>query len=227
MIRWSIVATLYLCASSVYAQEARDAELSETQHYLLGRQYGSILASSGITAQDLADKKFIAGLLDGINRMPIEGQDKTLAGEYRGINQILIAKRAKSAAENLERGRLFVDKVKATDGFKELSDGVFFRVLAVGSGTSIANAKEGFANITVRRIDGSQIYSTSKEGKPRQLDLLNVRPTALNGIRRMKLGEKWQIVVPSEAVYKDQGSLEGLVAPNETVIYELEMVAIK
>ena len=41
----------------------------------------------------------------------------------------------------------------------------------------------------------------------------------------MKVGGKWQIVVPANLAYGDRG-VGNLIGPNETLIFDIELVSI-
>jgi FKBP-type peptidyl-prolyl cis-trans isomerase FklB len=41
----------------------------------------------------------------------------------------------------------------------------------------------------------------------------------------MPVGSKWQLFIPHQLAYGQRGS--GRIGPNETLIYEVEIVAIK
>ena len=42
----------------------------------------------------------------------------------------------------------------------------------------------------------------------------------------MPVGSKWQVVIPPELAYGEKGA-GGVIGPNATLIFEVELVAIK
>ena len=42
----------------------------------------------------------------------------------------------------------------------------------------------------------------------------------------MKVGDKWQVVIPSELAYGSKGS-PGAIGPNETLVFDIELLGIK
>jgi FKBP-type peptidyl-prolyl cis-trans isomerase FklB len=42
----------------------------------------------------------------------------------------------------------------------------------------------------------------------------------------MEVGTKWKVFIPSELAYGEQGA-GGAIGPNETLIFEMELLAIK
>ena len=45
-------------------------------------------------------------------------------------------------------------------------------------------------------------------------------------LKQMPVGSKWQIVVPSPLAYGERG-VGGVIGPNETLVYEVELLEIK
>ncbi len=43
----------------------------------------------------------------------------------------------------------------------------------------------------------------------------------------MKPGAKWEVVVPPQLAYGTQGAPQGGIGPNETLLFEIELLAVE
>jgi FKBP-type peptidyl-prolyl cis-trans isomerase FklB len=51
-------------------------------------------------------------------------------------------------------------------------------------------------------------------------------PGLREALSLMKIGDKWRLFIPPELAFGANGSPEGRVKPNQTLIYELELLNI-
>ena len=63
------------------------------------------------------------------------------------------------------------------------------------------------------------------KGKPGIYPLKSVIPGWKEALKLMPVGSKWRLFIPPELAYGTSGV--GKVGPNETIIFELELLAIK
>jgi FKBP-type peptidyl-prolyl cis-trans isomerase FklB len=74
-------------------------------------------------------------------------------------------------------------------------------------------------------IDGVEFDATD-EGKTSTLRVNQVIMGWREALKRMKLGSKWEIVVPSQLAYGERG-VGQVIGPNETLVFEVELLDIK
>ena len=77
-------------------------------------------------------------------------------------------------------------------------------------------------------IDGPEFDSSYRTGQPAAFKLsdTNLIPGLREALKLMPVGSKWQLFIPPELAYGEQGS-GGHIVPNATLIFELELLAIK
>ena len=74
-------------------------------------------------------------------------------------------------------------------------------------------------------IDGTEFDSSYKRGQPATFKVNGVIKGWTEALRLMKEGSKWQLFVPPQLAYGEQGA--GPIALNSTLVFEVELLTIK
>jgi FKBP-type peptidyl-prolyl cis-trans isomerase FklB len=75
-------------------------------------------------------------------------------------------------------------------------------------------------------IDGTEFDSSYRRGEPAEFEVDAVIPGWQEALQRMKVGDKWQVVVPPELGYGLAGAGR-LIGPNATLIFEIELLDVQ
>jgi FKBP-type peptidyl-prolyl cis-trans isomerase FklB len=75
-------------------------------------------------------------------------------------------------------------------------------------------------------VDGTEFDSSEKAGKPVPFEVKNVIPGFKEVLQLMPVGSKWQVVVPYNLAYGERGA-GGVIGPNTTLVFEIELVSIQ
>jgi peptidylprolyl isomerase len=99
--------------------------------------------------------------------------------------------------------------------------------LVVGTGqVAAASATVSVQYIGVNYDDGKEFDSSwANGGKPVDFPLSGVIPGFSQGIVGMKVGGRRELVIPPDLGYGPQGN--GPVGPNETLVFVIDLVAVK
>ncbi|MEQ1560610.1 MAG: FKBP-type peptidyl-prolyl cis-trans isomerase [Methyloglobulus sp.] len=131
------------------------------------------------------------------------------------------------AAANLAAGKAFMANNQSQPGVKALPSGVQYKILTEGSGANKPKATDTIAiNYRLTNTNGVEIDSTAKRGKPAVTALKNLIPGAKEALQLMHKGDKWQLFLPSNLAYGENGTPDGKIKPNETLVFDMELVDI-
>ena len=75
-------------------------------------------------------------------------------------------------------------------------------------------------------IDGKEFDSSYKRGQPATFPVKGVIKGWTEVLQLMPVGSKWQVFIPSALAYGERGAGAD-IGPNATLIFEIELVAIK
>ncbi len=129
------------------------------------------------------------------------------------------------ADRNLAEGQAFLKENSLKPGVKQLENGVQYTVIASGNGPSPNEADSVTVHYTGSLIDGTVFDSSVQRGEPATFGLNQVIEGWTKTIPRMKVGDKWKVVIPSSLAYRESGK-PPVIEPNKTLIFEIELLAI-
>jgi FKBP-type peptidyl-prolyl cis-trans isomerase FklB len=102
---------------------------------------------------------------------------------------------------------------------------VLFKVVKEGTGGTPVESDMVEVNYRGALINGKE-FDATEAGKPANLKVSALIAGWKQALTMMKVGSKWQIVVPSPLAYGERGV--GVdIGPNEVLVFDLELLAIK
>ncbi len=134
--------------------------------------------------------------------------------------------REKRAAEAKAKAEAELEKIAA--GFEKTASGLRYKIIQQGSGTA---AKKGDM-VSVHyegSLDNGQVFDSSysrKEPIAFPLGAGQVIPGWDEGIALLQVGDKARFVIPSHLAYGSRGA-GGVIPPNATLIFDVELMAVK
>src|SRR6188472_53286 len=105
------------------------------------------------------------------------------------------------------------------------SPGLTYKSLRDGTGASPTATDAVRVNYRGTLMDGTEFDSSYKRGQPATFPLNRVIPCWTQGVQRMKVGGKAELVCPPELAYGERGA-GGTIPPNATLRFEIELLAI-
>ena len=107
-----------------------------------------------------------------------------------------------------------------------LDSGLQYKVVKEGGGEK--PGKDSFVKVHYHgTLIGGEVFDSSYErGTPVTLSLNQVIKGWQEAVPLMNVGSKWQIYVPSEMAYGSRGAGGGAIGPNETLIFDIELLAV-
>jgi FKBP-type peptidyl-prolyl cis-trans isomerase FklB len=173
----------------------------------------------------LDNQAFLQGLQDVEN----ERAARLSPAELRKAKDYFIVKRINQQKlirdEELVNGRLFMLDNHFKPGVTELPSGLQYKVLAEGSGERTPKVGDGLGlRFRMSDINGKELINATPNGVPKKVTLEGVMPGWQQALQLMKPGAKWQLFIPPDLAFGDKGSPDGLVSPNQTLVFDMELV---
>jgi FKBP-type peptidyl-prolyl cis-trans isomerase FklB len=234
-----IAATGLLALAGVVATAARgrapQVRPPESPKEKLSYAMGVALAKS-FEAQgaDIDPGVLLRGLEDALagNKLFMDGVDlRTTVGAFDADVQRKQVQIAKRIAEDAKRqGEAFLADNAKKEGVVSLPSGLQYRILKQGDGVRPTYADAVECRYRGTRLDGVEFDSSSPHGRPATFDVAAVLPGWREALKLMPVGSKWQLFVPPELAYGERalrGEKGPGIGPNATLIFELELLAIR
>ncbi len=213
-----------LVAGAALAQAPQAARKPTTQaergSYALGAMLGKDMKARGVQlditmlAQGLQDA--MAGSETMLTQQEMQAAMETMHREA--------ANRAQAA--NAQAGQDFLAKNQQQPGVKTLPSGLQYKVLKAGTGRSPKATDTVRTHYEGRLIDGTVFDSSIRRGEPAEFAVNRVIAGWTEALQLMKEGGKWQLFIPAKLAYGEQGA-GGVIGPNATLIFEVELLEVK
>ncbi len=117
-------------------------------------------------------------------------------------------------------------KAAAEAGASVTASGLVYRALQEGSGASPKATDTVKVHYRGTFPDGKEFDSSYSRGQPAEFPLNRVIPCWTEGVQKMKVGGKAKLACPSKIAYGERGA-GGVIPPNATLLFEVELLAIK
>jgi FKBP-type peptidyl-prolyl cis-trans isomerase len=128
-----------------------------------------------------------------------------------------------SAASNTK----FLADNKAKEGVRTTPTGLQYRVIKAGSGAGVTS---GGDMVTVMykgwTIDG-KVFDQTQPGQTAQFPAGQLIPGWVEALRMMHEGDEWELVIPSDLGYGPNGTPDGSIGPNQTLVFDMTLVSIQ
>ncbi len=130
------------------------------------------------------------------------------------------------AEKNKADGKKFLDDNAKKPGVKTTASGLQYKVIKEGAGVKPGDSDIVETNYRGTTIDGKEFDSSAKHGSSFTLPVNGVIKGWAEALKMMPVGSKWQIYVPSELAYGDEGYGDD-IPPGSTLVFDLELLSIK
>lgn len=127
--------------------------------------------------------------------------------------------------KNKSDGETFMNENKDKDGIVALPNGLQYKVLQAGSGNSPTINDVVTVHYRGTLIDGTVFDSSYEREEPTKFPVNRVIPGWSEALKMMKVGDKWEVFIPSYLAYGEQG-YGPQIEPNSTLIFEMELLEV-
>ena len=117
------------------------------------------------------------------------------------------------------------DTAPNADGVITTRSGLKYKVLREGTGRRPNMGDRVLVHYSCTLTDGTIVDSTYRDGEPEVLNIRELVRGFQEALQLMKVGSHFRVAVPAELGYGERG-VEGVVGPNEPLIFEIELQRI-
>jgi FKBP-type peptidyl-prolyl cis-trans isomerase FkpA len=140
------------------------------------------------------------------------------------IQDLATARGARVAEKQKALSAEYLAKAAAEPGAQKTESGLVYRELRPGTGESPKASDTVKVNYRGTLVDGTEFDSSYKRGEPAQFPLNGVVKCWTEGVQKMKVGGKAQLVCPSGLAYGDAGRPG--IPGGATLVFEIELLEI-
>ena len=230
------IVTVAALAAGLYCQaggQEPDKPLQDESYglgFIVGEEIRTGLERDGVgAAKDLVAQGFHDGLNGADPLIARERMDGVLLQLHKEMQARMVRRLLDESPEfkqlhdaNLAQSRQFHELFGKQEGVVTLPSGVQYKVLREGSGRSPRLTDTVVLNGKVTLLDGTVI----KQGQGAETRVDAAIDGGIEALQLMRVGSRWQIVVPPVMAHGAGGRMPK-IGPNETIVGDVELVAIK
>lgn len=192
--------------------------VKEQASYAIGVNIGRDLAR---VASECDIELLVQGLRDTLAKKKLPLTDDQMEQALATFSKDV---QSKAEEKNKTAGATFLAENKKKKGVTTTKTGLQYKVLKAGDGDSPKKTNTVKVHYHGTLTDGTVFDSSVERGTPAEFPVDRVIPGWTEALLAMKVGDKWQIVIPAELAYGAQGN--GPVPPNAVLIFDVELLEI-
>ena len=193
--------------------------------YGIGLRIGDDMRGGQLTTDDIDLQALMRGLSDAMDKKKPALSEEDLQQAMISFHQALQNKMKAVADKNKKDGEAFLAANKAKDGVKTLPSGLQYKVIKAGAGPTPGPTDMVKAQYKGTLLDGTVFDSSDLHGGPVDFPVNQVIKGWTEALQLMKVGDKWQLFVPSEMAYGEHGS-GGDIGPNSVLVFDVELLDV-
>lgn len=209
------------------AADARLETLRDSVSYSIGLNIGTNMLRDSVefNAAPLVRGLQDAALDSGKRLMTPSQVEQTLMAYQEHLSQKRMENMRRKGEANLKKGQEWLAENAKKQGVVTTASGLQYKVMTAGNGPKPRKDQSVTAHYRGTLIDGTQFDSSYDRGEPATFPLSGVIAGWTEGLQLMPKGSKYELYIPHTLAYGENGS--GPIGPNETLIFEVELIDIK
>ncbi len=223
----TIITTIALFSASLLAQDSLKSQ-EQKVGYVLGVEIGKQLI---VSKEDIDLKALTQGMEDVFSgnkpKLSNEAMQDAMM-KYQASKKIKErAMQEKFVSHNKKEGEAYLAANKKKTGVITLASGLQYNVIKSGSGkTSPKPTDTVVTNYHGTLINGTVFDSSYDRGQAVSFPVNAVIKGWSEALVKMKVGDKWHLVIPSHLAYGEQGAPPS-ISPGATLVFDVELLEIK
>ncbi len=217
-----LLVAISLCIATVGASagEATPKTDDEKFSYAIGYQIAESVKRQGM---EVDVDSLIQAIRDDLTGTPLrisqpEMQAAVVAYQQKKFEEL--------SDKNQKAGKKYLAANKKKPGIVELPSGLQYRIVEEGSGEKPVSSDTVKVHYRGTLIDGTEFDSSYARGEPVTFQVANIINGWQQALILMSEGAKWQVFIPPTLAYGSGGAGQN-IGPNETLVFEIELVSIE
>ena len=220
VLRFAVFIFLYPIITNVYAVKI-ETDL-EKLSYSMGIFLGQSVNRQEMDVDIPAFMQAVEDVLNNAEKKLTDDEMQKIIDTYRKKEQ---EQQVAESDNNKLNGENFLADNKTKDGVVVLPSGLQYKIIKNGKGKKPVADSKVLVHYRGTLIDGTEFDNSYARGEPIWLGLNQVIKGWQEALQLMSVGSKWQIVIPSNLAYGEQGS--GRIGSNSTLLFDIELLSIK
>jgi FKBP-type peptidyl-prolyl cis-trans isomerase len=164
------------------------------------------------------------GFMDGIDTAKVVLKKDAVKKVMDGYQSRMTKKQEEAGKGNKEAGDKYLAENKTKEGVKTTASGLQYKVIKSGTGASPKGDDMVKVDYKGTLIGGKVFDSSYDRGQPAEFGVKQVIPGWTEALQMMKVGDKWELAIPSDLAYGMQAPPE--IGPNQALLFEVELLGI-
>ena len=221
-----LLATLLVSVNAV-AELEKPQTTQDQFSYAIGYQIGSQIAQQLMSEGLDVNPAFLAQALEDV----IAGNEPALTIDE--MNAAISSAQQQAQEQTMadvqlavEAGETFRNQYAEQDGVMRTDSGMLYRILDEGAGNKPAASDTVVVHYRGTLTNGAEFDSSIKRNQPATFGLNSIIPGWQEILQLMPEGSRWEVVIPPALAYGSTGA-GGMIGPEETLVFEIELIEIK
>ncbi len=193
--------------------------------YAIGYDIGQNILNAGV---DLETEVIIQGMKDALAKakpsLTKDQLEEAMKSFQKEVRTAQSGRIKKLLEKNKKEGSAYLKANKSKPGVKTLASGLQYKVIKSGKGKTPKLTDKVKTHYRGTLIDGTEFDSSYARKMPAEFEVQGVIRGWTEALQKMKVGDKWQLFVPSDLAYGERGSPG--IEPNTMLIFEIELLDI-
>jgi FKBP-type peptidyl-prolyl cis-trans isomerase len=213
---------LLLVTASAWAATPAPAAMDDSakMSYALGYQLGKDLAGTDVRPDSL-----VKGIEDGRSGGAPKLTQAEMEAALNSLQTKVNAQRAKAQAEEAQKaaaaGTAYLAANAKKPGVITTKSGLQYKVVSAGAGATPKAGDTVTVHYRGTLVDGTEFDSSYKRGQPATFPVGGVIAGWTEALQLMKEGSKFELAIPPNLAYADQGPLA-----NQVLLFEVELIKV-
>lgn len=219
------VLMVFLLVGAAYATKKPETKLEKVS-YAIGMNIATNMMGQKLEVD--ADQ-LAAGLTATLKAQDTALTKKEMADVLTAFQQEMqmkqMAEAAAEAAKNEKLSKEFLENNSKKEGVVTLDSGLQYKVITEGTGETPKADSKVEVHYKGTLIDGKVFDSSYDRGQPASFPVNKVIKGWTEALQLMKVGSKWQLVIPADLAYGEQGA-PPTIPPNSVLVFDVELLKI-